>query len=938
VLVGREAELIAVDEFLLAVRRSAAALVLEGEPGIGKTTLWQAAADRARDRGMLVLASRPGPSETRLTFAGLADLVAGLDDKVYEQLPAPQRNALGVALLQVDSKRTMPDLRSLSTSFLSLLRILARSGPVVVALDDVQWLDAPSWQIVEFAFRRLDSEPVGLLAAERLEAGLRPRLAAIGELPSGRLRRLRVGPLSLSSIHDMIAARLGSALARPVLVRIQQTSAGNPFFALELARAIVDMGGEPLGSGGLPVPGNLLELIARRLRPLPPATREALLEAASLSPPTTEIVDPMALAPAEDAGVVSIDRDGRVAFTHPMLASAVYSLALPARRRAVHRLLAKRVNDEEARARHLALASEVPDEEAAAALADAARSARTRGAPGAAIELMELACQLTPAGEPARRLERKLELGRHLAASGDPERAVTVLNELTGEAGPGRLRAHARILLAYSTEGLRGSEAAMDICERALADAVGDPELGAEIHAMASRLSDHDTDRKRNHAREALDLATSCEPHPALSAFVLLAGAEARFRAGEGLDHALFEQAAREEGATGTVSMQLWERHPCLLHVHSELDQTARLLAILQIHADELDAARAQLVKDLKVSEDLGDEAQLARTLTRLATVEVKVGDWPLAERHFERLADIIDQPGRAGVRRWALAIRAEFHALKGRVEEARADLAVALDAERTQDNAWETARSLAVRGFLELSLGSLESARADFDAVEEIESGIGLQEPRLLRHQANRIETLGALGRLDDANVALAVLERRGEATGGAWAQAVAGRCRGLLSAAAGDLDPAVAALDGAVVAHERLPIPFELGRTLLVKGQIHRRRKEKVRAREALEESIAIFERLGASLWLARAQTELGRVGLRHGSPDQMTPTEKMVAQLAASGLTNREIAERVFLSPKTVESNLGRVYEKLGVHSRAALGARMATLESLARAEDS
>jgi DNA-binding CsgD family transcriptional regulator len=238
--------------------------------------------------------------------------------------------------------------------------------------------------------------------------------------------------------------------------------------------------------------------------------------------------------------------------------------------------------------------------------------------------------------------------------------------------------------------------------------------------------------------------------------------------------------------------------------------------------------------------------------------------------------------------------------------------------------------RSLAVRGFLELSLGSLDSARADFDAVEEIERGIGLEEPRLLRHHANRIETLVALGRLDDAKMALEVLERRGEATGGVWAQAVSARCRGLLAAAAGDLDPALASLERAVVAHQRLPIPFELGRTLLVKGQIHRRRKQKVRAREALDQSIAVFEQLGALLWLARARAELDRVGLRHGSPDQLTPTEKSVALLAASGLTNREIAERVFLSPKTVESNLARVYEKLGVHSRAALGARIATLE--------
>ena len=187
-------------------------------------------------------------------------------------------------------------------------------------------------------------------------------------------------------------------------------------------------------------------------------------------------------------------------------------------------------------------------------------------------------------------------------------------------------------------------------------------------------------------------------------------------------------------------------------------------------------------------------------------------------------------------------------------------------------------------------------------------------------------IEALVATGELDRAEVLASALTDWGHRFDRPWALATGWRCCGLLLAARRDLDGALAALEGALLQHERLEMPFERGRTLLVLGQLHRRRKEKRAARAALDEALAVFEQLGAPLWAVKARAELGRVAPRHGSGDTFTPTEERVAGLAASGLTNREIGERLFLSPKTVETNLARVYRKLGIHSRAELGVRM------------
>jgi DNA polymerase III delta prime subunit len=255
-VVGRAAELDVVDAFLASLDDGPARLLVEGEPGIGKTTVWQAASSRARERGYRILTSRPGPSETRLTFAGLGDFLSGVDDDALEALPAPQRRALRVALLRDDPDGPAPEQREVSTAFLGMLRALAAETSVLVAVDDLQWLDRPSRRVLEFAVRRLESERVGVLAAARPGGDWARELVAL------QATRIVLPPLSLASLHEVLKAELTVTFPRPTLVRIEAVSSGNPFFAIELARALVEHGEPVHGSAPLPVPDDLTELIA----------------------------------------------------------------------------------------------------------------------------------------------------------------------------------------------------------------------------------------------------------------------------------------------------------------------------------------------------------------------------------------------------------------------------------------------------------------------------------------------------------------------------------------------------------------------------------------------------------------------------------------------------------------------------------------------------
>jgi hypothetical protein len=336
-VVGRDREMAAVAAFLDALPSGPCGLVLEGAAGIGKTTVWRAGAARAAGRSYTVLSCRPAGSEATLSFAALGDLLDGVLDRALPRLPPPQRRALEVALLLADPVGGPPGQRAVAVAFLTVIRHLSESGPVVLAVDDLQWLDEPSARVLEFALRRLSDEPAGLLASARYPGDGRAAPTAGTGLPAERLTRLRVGPLTLGAFQSAVRASAGAGLSRLTIRRLFDAAAGNPFYGLELARALQRAGGEPSPEEPLPVPADLHGLLSARLATLPADARDALLVASCLRSPTTMMLEqargPAALAALQTAasqGVAEIE-GARVRFTHPLFASAIYSGARPER-------------------------------------------------------------------------------------------------------------------------------------------------------------------------------------------------------------------------------------------------------------------------------------------------------------------------------------------------------------------------------------------------------------------------------------------------------------------------------------------------------------------------------------------------------------------------------------------------------------------------------
>ena len=290
-IIARQSELAALDDFLAGIAEGPEALFFEGEAGIGKTWLWREGLDRARARGVRVLATRPGGAEVQLAFAGIADLLNDVLDQVLGELPPPQRRALAIALLVEDPDGAPPDDRAVGAAFLATLRMVAADGPVVLAVDDVQWLDTASERALEFALRRLGGEQLAVLGTIRVSPEESEPVELLRSLPHERLTRLSIGPLSVGALYELIKARLGVQLSRSTLLRLHETSAGNPFYALELGRALVDLGEEPVPGEPLPVPAGLRDLVLGRLRQLPERTREALLVASAVSRPTLAVLD-----------------------------------------------------------------------------------------------------------------------------------------------------------------------------------------------------------------------------------------------------------------------------------------------------------------------------------------------------------------------------------------------------------------------------------------------------------------------------------------------------------------------------------------------------------------------------------------------------------------------------------------------------------------------
>ncbi len=893
-LAGRESELGVVETFLSSERPCALAIV--GEPGIGKTTLWQAGVEHARAQGARVLIARPTESEARLAFAGLADLLADVPGELFARLPEPQRVGLDVALLRARSARPA-QRRVVAAGFLTLLRALAGESEVVCAIDDLQWLDASSAAVVEFALRRLGGEPVrGLVSVRATELARAPLPALERDL---QVEHLELGPLTVAALHRVLTQELGSTFPRPTLVRIAQAAGGNPFYAIEIARELNRRDEQDI-SGRVPVPQDLDTLVRARVRALPAEARDALLRAATLARPDTETIDPAELAPAEEAGLVRVEVDGRIEFVHPLFASAVYSAAPAARLREAHRAVADRARDPEERARHLALAAAGPDLEVVRELRAAARHARMRGSPDSAAELTGLALRLLPADAPAR-LDLQIELAEQLHLASDFPAARALLEELRTTLEPGDLRARALLTLVEIDYWGSGESAATALAEEALANA-RDPVLKARCHAaVALYAGTVDLPKAAASARDALALLESVpDPDPGLVAAALSARVRADLFLGDGFDRetAMRALALEESGPPATVDTR----------VVFKLGQWLRYI-------DDLDGARMRLEQAEQQAHEEGDESSLANILLNRVIVATWAGDMAGAAELAERMADAFGQHGGVGPEAGDLW-RAYVDAYAGRVESVREAAAKADQGEPMVTAIWSRCLGLA-----ELAAGETVSADRHLAEALEVFERVAFREPAIWRVDGDAIEAALAVGDVDRAEALLARFEERAARSRIPWSLAVSARCRGLVLAARGELDAAAEALERSLAEHEHCPMPFERARTLLVQGRLQRRLKQKRQARLSLEEARELFATEGAEAWVARVDDELGRVVVRR-APEELSATELSIARLAADGLSNQAIAEQVFVSVKTVEANLKRAYRKLGISSRAQL----------------
>ena len=908
-MIGRADELKAVDHFLAALADRPALLMLEGEPGIGKTTLVRVAVEAARERGAHVLACTASASETRLSYAALADLLRSVDDDVVGGLPEPQREALDGALLRAGAGGVEVDRRAVGTAALSVLEALARDAPVVVAIDDVQWLDHPSAHMVEFCARRLPDR-VGLLASRRVDEESAWTAGLLRVPSTDQVEVCALSPLSLADLQRLLAERLPEPLDRRTLLRVHEASGGNPFYAIELARALpADAPPAP----ALPLPASLDDVVAARVAVLEPEVEEALLAVAVVAYPTIELLERVLgrdaaerIDEAEALGMLELD-GVRLRFTHPLLAAGVYSRATSGRRRAMHRRLAEAVTDVEERARHMAFAG-MPD--AVAALSNAAEHLRARGAPDAAAELIEIA--LTVGGEEALRL-RAAEL--HFEA-GETRRARALVEETIAALPAGPARAAALLLLGEIHYRGDSSIAAHAALEQAAAEAEDDDRLHVlvDIRRGFTSWNIGGPPAAVEPIRAALERAERLG-QPALLGHALGCSVLVDYCIGRGLDEERLQRALELEDADAPPGSEF----------------TPSVLAtFLYMWSGRLDDARETLRSALTGHTRRGEE----HTLAWIEYIRVWLEFWcgeqaaaaAIADEGVERLLLLGTETGRA----LALTSQGMVDALAGRVDEARRACREALAV--YQQATWNGGIGWALNalGFAELSVGDYEAAAAALAPLAAMVVESGMPEPTAggWLFLGDAAEALVGVGRVDEAEAIVALLKQRGAELDRPWAIATGARGRALLLAAAGDVEGAETALERALEAHERLPMPLERARTLLALGRVLRRQRKRLAAKAALDEALTLFRAAGSARWVEQAETEGAALGLRPGSPYELTPSEERVARLAASGLTNREVAAALIVSRKTVEAHLARVYQKLGIHSRAELGARLAT----------
>ena len=899
-LLGRRAERDVLDRFLAAVRvGESRTLVVRGEPGVGKTALLKYLAGRASD--CRVAAATGVQSEMELAFAGLHQLLAPMLDRL-ERLPGPQRDALRTAFGM--SAGPVPDRFLVGLAVLGLLSEMAAARPLVCLVDDEQWLDHASAQILAFVARRLGAEAVGLVFGARVPSG---DLAGLPELVVGGLR------------EDDARALLGSVLTGPMDERVRDQivaeTRGNPLALLELPRGLT--AAELAGGFGLPgalsLPRRIEESFRRRVEALPAQTRLLLLLAAA--EPTGDPVllwraagqlgiGAEAAGPAAEAGLAEFG--ARVRFRHPLVRSAAYRSATLEERQQLHRALAKATDpaiDPDRRAWHRAHAAPGPDEDVAAELERSADRVQARGGLAAAAAFLERATVLTP--NPAQRAGRALAAAQAKVQAGGSGAALDLL--AMAEAGPLSELQHARVdlaraQLAFATS--RGSDAVplllqaakqLEPIDAGLARATY---LDAMIAAnFAGRLAGPGADVL------AVARAVSAAPPPLHA---------------PGASDLLLDGLATHYNEGYAAALPILRRALIAFGGGMPADQELRWLSLAfaaAIHIWDDDRAEVLSKRYVERARKVGALIELPLALSRRVYVLLSAGELTAAATLVEEVQAATEATGTNFTPYAAMGLAA----LRGDEIEASALIEATLKDVPSRGEGLGITAAERANAVLNNGLGHYQKAQAAAQRATVNDRELGFSNWAL----AELIEAATRSGISETAAGAYRRLAEITSASGTDWALGVQARSHALLS----EGEEAEGLYRQAIARLGRTRARTELARAHLLYGEWLRRERRRADAREQLRTAHRMLEAMGMEAFAERAGRELRATGETArkrtvATTVELTAREAQIARLARDGLSNPEIGTRLFLSPRTVQYHLRNVFTKLGISSRGQL----------------
>jgi DNA-binding NarL/FixJ family response regulator len=873
-------------------------VVVVGPAGIGKSTVLEACA--ATDSSRVLRATAEG--ETGLPYLTLVDLFDGVSARELTGLPGHLRTAFEGALLRGERPGAANDQLAVRLAVLAVLRRLAAADPVLMVIDDLQWVDAPSAEVLRFVARRVTGDRIRTLAAERVDPGLTAEHLDLVPAPA---YELPLAPLTEYDVADLLRDRFGPVLSLFTIARIHQASQGNPLLAVELGRALLARGGSGAHTDPLPVPERLRPLLADRLAALPEQAAPVLLRAAAAARPTVALLGENAatgLQAAHSAGLVHVEPDGVVRFAHPLLREQVYADAIPEQRAAAHEHLAQRLDDPVERARHLALARPYADADLAGQLAAAATAARRRGAPAVAAELAERAADRTPPQLSAEAAARRYAAAEHAYAAGLNADTRRLAEAALAGACDAAIRVGA-LLLLIDLAGQDQSDTGSAL-DAAYAAAAGNHALLAKVRVYKALKAFYDGDFDETEAelkRAELDAETS----GSTVLLVEILATQAHFRGPLG----------------GGDTLALLQRTTDLargLPPGPEVVRARLLYASLEMFNGNVDRAVREIDALRTAVQRAGTVRDLAAVLTSMAAVYGRAGKCAQALRAGrECMRLIVDMEATPGP---GLLVGAAMELLAGSPERAARSADEAIEACRAAGDGDWLRPAYATRGQVHLFQGDPEAAVATMRMAYALEQRSGRTDPVVILWHADFVEALVAVGAKDEAQEVLTEVTAVAQELGRDVVMLGLARARAILTAADDNARAAATDLAGALADNADHPYPMELARAWHALGGLERRAHRRAAARAALSEAIDRYAAIGAAPWLAAARAELSR--LDGAATAGLTASEQRIVDLLLAGATNREIAAATFLSVKAVEANLTRLYRRHGVRNRAQL----------------